>query len=159
MSFPKRIYTVTEVQEAKKLIDEGYRHCTQIEGNVVFKRKVKKALALIKTASYYDFFSAYIRQIREVDGFTQLRRSDAAIWANIYAVGNPVDAASVFVQKANHMKEYLEGQLYFGGEAEKRSIRKRIEFIEALREKSKQRKTKEECERLIRFWKESSLVY
>lgn len=159
MSFPERIYTVAEVQKAKKLIDEGYRHCTHIDGSIAFKRKVEKAIALIKTAGYYDFFRTYIRQVREIDGFTQLRKSDATIWANTYAVENAVDAASVFVQKANHMEEYLEGQLYFGGEAEKRSVKRRIEFIEALKEKSKQRKTKKECERLIRFWKENSLAY
>ena len=65
----------------------------------------------------------------EIDGITQLRETEVAIWANKFAVENPVDAASLFIQKAYHMKEYLEGELYYGGNAEKRSVAKRIEFL------------------------------
>ena len=140
-------------------MNRGFRHHTSIEGTALFTIKVNRALALIKNAEYDDFFSACIRQIKEVDGFGQLRKSDAAIWANKYTVDNPVDAASVFIQKASQMKEYLEGILYFGGEAEKRSIIKRIEFLETLKEKTKKKSVREECDRLLRFWRESALVY
>jgi hypothetical protein len=91
----------------------------------------------------------------EIDGLTQLRESEATIWANKYAVKNSVDAASLFIQKAYHMKEYIEGQLYYGGEAEKRSTEKRIEFLKVLKRKSQKKEVKEECERLLRSWNES----
>jgi hypothetical protein len=116
---------------------------------------VKESLRLVKIAGYYEFLRTYIRRIVEIDGLTQLREADAAIWANRYAVENPVDAASVFIQKANHMKEYLESKLYYGGEAEARSVKKRIEFLKVLKDKSKEKEAKEECERLLKAWSES----
>ena len=155
MEFPKRIYTSEEVKKARELISRGYRHHLRIKGSPSFKQKAKESLSLVKIAGYYEFLRTYIRRIVEIDGLTQLREADAAIWANKYAVENPVDAASVFMQKANHMKEYLESKLYYGGEAEARSVKKRIEFLKALKEKSKEKKVKEECERLLRSWSES----
>jgi hypothetical protein len=53
------------------------------------------------------------------------------------------------------MKEYLEGKLYYGGEAEKRSVEKRIEFLKTLKKKSRKKEVKEECERLLSSWSES----
>jgi hypothetical protein len=157
--FPERIYTHEEVKKAKELIGKGYKHRLRIKGNAVFKEKVRQAIKLVKTAGYYDFLRMYIRCILEIDGLTQLRESEASIWANRYAVENPVDAASLFVQKAHHMKEYFEGKLYYGGMAEKRSVEKRIKFLKVLKEKTKEDKIKAECERLLKFWDESSLVY
>jgi hypothetical protein len=157
--FPKRIYTEDEVKQAKTQIDNGYRHRLKIKGSSDFKRKAKQAIDHIKTAGYYDFFRTYVKEVEEIDGLTQLRQSEASIWANKYTVKNPVDAASIFVQKANRMKEYLEGKLYYGGQAEKRSDQKRIEFLEALERKSRETEVTAECERLIKLWKESSLVY
>jgi hypothetical protein len=159
LEFPKRVYTYDEVKKAKELIDKGYKHRLTTRGSQAFKQKVKEALELVKTAGYYDFLRTYIHYIIEIDGLTQLRESEAAIWANKYAVENPIDAASLFVQKANHMKEYLESKLYYGGKAEKRSVEKRIEFLEALKRKSNSEKVKEECEKLLKLWSESSLVY
>lgn len=159
MSFPDRVYTAEEVNEAKELIDKGYKHNVAVKGSSTFSEKVKQALELVKTAGYHDFLRTYIRSIEEIDGLTQLHVADVAIWANRYAVENPVDAASVFVQKAHHMKEYLEGMLYYGGQAEKRSNRKRVEFLEALRSRSKEKEVVAECERLIQLWRESSLIY
>jgi len=155
LEFPKRIYTDEEVQKAKELINKGYKHRLRVKGSPIFKQKANQALKLVKTANYYEFLRTYIRRIVEIDGFTQLREAEAAIWANKYAVENPVDAASLFVQKANHMKEYLEGKLYYGGEAEKRSVEKRIQFLKALKEKSREKEVKEECERLLSSWSES----
>ncbi len=159
MSFPERVYTAEEVKTAKVLVDQGYKHNLTVEGKPEFKEKVNQALDLIKTAGYYDFFVAYIREIQEIDGITQLRETEVAIWANKFAVENPVDAASLFIQKAYHMKEYLEGELYYGGNAEKRSVAKRIEFLQVLKEKTKDNSVKEECERLLEMWKDSSLVF
>ena len=147
------------MRKAKSLIDEGYKHRIRIIGSPKFKQSVKEAIELLRIASCYDFLRTYVRNIKEIDGFTQLRQADAAIWTNKYAMENPVDAASVFVQKANHMKEYLEGKLYYGGQAEKRSDEKRIEFIEILKEKSSNGKTRDECDKLLKMWHESSLVY
>lgn len=155
MKFPKRIYTGEEVKKAKELIDKGYKHRLKVKGSPIFKQKVSQALKLIKAVGYYDSLRTYIRRIIEIDGFTQLREAEAAIWANKYAVENPVDAASLFVQKANHMKEFIEGKLYFGGEAEKRSVEKRIEFLKALKRKSRKKEVRDECERLLSSWSES----
>ena len=159
MRFPDRIYTEDEVKQAKTIVDQGYKHQVQIIGSPDFKTKVKEALELIKVAGFDEFFRTYIRSIKEIDGLTQLRQAEAAIWANTYAVENAVDAASLFVQKANHMREYLEGKLYYGGEAERRSFEKRREFLEVLKKKSREKDVTEECERLLQMWKEGSLVY
>ncbi|MCW3996689.1 MAG: hypothetical protein NWE98_11160 [Candidatus Bathyarchaeota archaeon] len=159
MSFPERVYTAEEVAVAKTLVSRGYKHNLTVEGEPAFQRKVGLALELVKTAGYYDFLQTYIRKIQEIDGITQLRETEVAIWANKFAVENAVDAASLFVQKAYHMKEYLEGELYYGGNAEKRSVAKRIEFLEVLKEKSSDPNVQQECERLLQMWRESSLAF
>jgi hypothetical protein len=159
LEFPERVYTDEEVNKARELISRGYKHRIRVKGSSVFRQKVRRALNLVKTAGYYDFLRTYIRNIQEVDGLTQLRNADASIWANRYAVENPVDAASVFIQKASHMREYLELKHYYGGEAEKRSVKERIEFLRSLRSKSREKEVVAECERLLSLWRESSLVY
>jgi hypothetical protein len=159
LEFPTRIYTEEEVKKARELVDKGYRHRITIKGSNSFRQKVRRAFELVKTAGYHDSLRTYIRRIEEIDGLTQLRNADAAIWANVYAVENPVDAASMFIQKANHMQEYLELKHYYGGEAEKRSVAKRIEFLEILKGRSRQKEVKAECERLLRLWRDSFLVY
>ena len=159
MEFPDRVYTDEEVSKARELISRGYKHRIRVRGSMLFRQKVRRALELVKTAGYSDFLRTYIRSIQEVDGLTQLRNADASIWANRYAVENPVDAASVLVQKASHMKEYLELKHYYGGEAEKRSVTERIDFLRSLMGKTEDREVVAECERLLRLWRESSLVY
>lgn len=157
--FPQRVYTTGEVKTARQLIDQGYKHTLAVDGSASFKEKISQTIQLIKTAGYLDYFTAYIRNIKEIDGLTQLRETEVAIWANKFAVENPIDAASLFIQKAYHMKEYLEGELYYGGNAEKRSVAKRIEFLKDLADKSSDSTVKEECERLLQMWKESSLTF
>jgi hypothetical protein len=159
LEFPERVYTEEEVKKAKQSLAEGYKHNLTVNGEMLFTQKVNKALELIKTAGYYEFLRTYIRQIMEMDGITQLRETEVAIWANKFAVENEVDAASLFVQKAYHMKEYLDGELYYGGQAEKRTVQKRIEFLEVLKSKSEDSRVKEECERLLDMWRESSIAY
>jgi hypothetical protein len=144
---------------ARELIDKGYKHRVRIKGSPNFQDKVRRALELVRTAGFYDFFRTYIRGVEEVDGLTQLRNADAKIWANPYAVENPVDAASMFIQKASHMREYLELKHYYGGEAEKRSVGKRIDFLKVLGSKSREKEVVAECDRLLNLWRESSLVY
>jgi hypothetical protein len=97
--------------------------------------------------------------ITEIDGLTQLRETEVAIWANKFAVENAVDFASLLVQNAYHMKEYLDGELYYGGASEKRTIRKRMEFLEILKNKTQDANVEKECERLLDMWRESSLAY
>jgi hypothetical protein len=159
VSFPDRVYTSEEVKNAKTLVDQGYKHDMSVEGSTDFTLKVRRALELIKTAGYYNFLQSYIRKIMEIDGITQLRETEVTIWASKFAVENPVDAASLFIQKAYHMKEYLEGELYYGGNAEKRSVAKRIEFLHALKDKTSDKSVQEECERLLEMWKDSSLAF
>ena len=159
MEFPERVYTEEEVKKAKQSLGEGYKHNLTVNGEIMFTQKVNKALELIKMAGYYDFLRTHIRQIIEIDGITQLRETEVAIWANKFAVENEVDAASLFVQKAYHMKEYLDGELYYGGQAEKRTVQKRIEFLEVLKSKSEDSGIKEECERLLDMWRESSIAF
>ena len=159
MKFPERVYTKREVKTARELVKKGYKHVLKVEGSTKFKQKVSQAFELVKTAGYYEFLRTYIRQMKEIDGITQLRETEAEIWANKFAVENPVDAASLLIQKANHMKEYLEGELYYGGNAERRSVEKRIQFLEVLKAKSQDKNVKEECSRLLQMWEDSSLAY
>lgn len=155
MEFPERIYTAEELKKARELVKKGYKHHMRIKGSRIFEEKVREAFKLVKDASYYDYLRTYIRSVVEIDGITQLREADAAIWANEYAVRNPVDAASLFIQKANQMKQYLEGKLYFNGVAEARSVEKRIEFLKALKEKSSNKEVREESAQLLRRWTET----
>lgn len=159
MDFPNRIYTTDEVKIAIKLISQGHKHKIVVKGSPEFKEKVDQILNLVKIAGYYDFLRTYIRQITEIDGLSQLRETEVEIWANKFAVENVVDAASLFIQKTHHMKEYLEGELYYGGNAEKRSVGKRIEFLEKLKDNTKDETVKTECERLLQMWEDSSLAY
>ena len=159
MSFPEKVYTEEEVKTAHQLVCQGYRHRLAVEGEPDFISKVNAAIELINTAGYDDFLKTYIRKIIEIDGITQLRETEVALWANKFAVENPVDFASLIIQKAYQMSEYLQGALYYGGNAEKRSVDKRMEFLRILKEKSKDTSIKEECERLLDMWKESSLVF
>ncbi|KON31761.1 hypothetical protein AC478_02230 [miscellaneous Crenarchaeota group-1 archaeon SG8-32-3] len=156
MEFPERVYTKREVKTARELVNKGYKHNLTVEGSPNFEQKVNEALELVKTARYYELLRTYIRKIMEIDGLTQLRETEVEIWANKFAVENPVDAASLFIQKTNHMKEYLEGELYYGGNAEKRSVEKRIKFLEVLKEKSQDKSVKEECARLLQMWEDSA---
>lgn len=154
MEFPESVFTVEEVKRAREIIERGYKHRLTVKGSHEFKRKVKEALDLIKTAGYYDFLRTYIRQIVEIDGFSQLREAEVAIWANKYAVADPVDAAGFLVQKAYQMKEYIEGKLYYGGEAEKRAVDKRIEFLKELKKRSQSNDIRKKCEEYLKRWTE-----
>ncbi len=159
MEFPERIYTTSEVKRARDLIQKGYKHNIEVEGTPDFKQKIDQILGLTKTASYYDFLRTYIKKIVEIDGLTQLRETEVAIWANKFAIENPIDGASLLIQKAFTMKEYIDGHVYYGGLAEKRSIDKRLEFLESLKNKSDDESVKIECKRLLKMWEESSIAY
>jgi hypothetical protein len=157
--FPKRLYTAEELEKAKKFVKSGLKHQLVLRGNPDFKKQMGKALGHIKTAGFYDFLRTYIKRIVEIDGFSQLREDEAAIWTNIQLLANPIEAAGFLVQKAFLMKEFLEGKPYYGGAAEARSIEKRIEFLKALKVRTKSRVVKEECEKILKSWAESTFVF
>ena len=153
MDFPKRVYTKEEVKQAKELIEQGYKHTLQLEGSKVFEIKVEKALALIKTAGYYDFLRTYIRLFREIEGLSQLREEEAAIWFNVKALDDPIDDAGFIIQKAQQMKDFIEGRLYYET-AEIKAVNKRIEFIKTLKQKTDDPNIKQRCEENLKKWTE-----
>jgi hypothetical protein len=153
MRFPERVYTAEEVKKAVDLIGKGYKHNLEVKGSPDFRNKVEEVLELIKTAEYYDFLRTYIRQIREIDGLSQLREAEAAIWANKYAVADPIEVAGFIIQKAQQMKDFIEGRLYYET-AEARAVEKRIEFLETLRDRSKEQAVKKKCEENLKKWTE-----
>jgi len=154
MEFPERVYTRSEVRKARAFIEKGHKHNLVVKGSQGFRDKVDGALKLIKLANYYDFLRTYIRQIVEIGGLSQLREAEAAIWANQYAVAEPVEAAGFFVQKAQQMKDYIEGKLYYET-GEIRAVNKRIEFLETLQASSADQTLKRKCERLLEAWTET----
>jgi rubrerythrin len=158
VDFPKRVYTEKEVQKAKEVIEKGYKHQLIVKGSQAFKEKLNQALHLIRLVGYYDFLRTYIRQIEEIDGFSQLHEADAAIWATMPMLEDPVDAASYIVQKAQQMKDYVEGKLYYGV-GEMASIEKRIEFLEKLKKQSKDNEIKKRCEELLKRWADSTFTF
>lgn len=158
MGFPKRVYTQEEVDKARELIQRGYMHILKIQGSPQFQGKMRQVLELIKTADYYDFLRTYIRQIIEIKGFSQLHEADAAIWANMSMLTDLVDAASYIVQKAQQMKDYLEGNLYYGaGEAV--AMEKRLEFLRALKAKGKREDIQKRCAKLLKEWADTKIQF
>lgn len=158
MEFPERVFTEEEVRRARELVEKGYKHRLKIVGSLGFKKEIEKTLKLIKTAGYYDFLRTYIRQIQEIEGFSQLHEADVTIWANMPMLVDAVDAASYIVQKAQQMKDYLEGKLYYGT-GEISAIEKRLEFLEKLKEKSKSQDVKKRCEELLKRWSDTKMMF
>jgi len=153
MDFPERVYTETEVKKARELIENGYKHDLKAEGSPEFVARVEEALKLIKAAGYYDFLRTYIRVIREIEGLSQLREQEAAIWFHVKALDDPVDDSGFMIQKAQQMKDFIEGRLYYET-AEIRAVNKRIEFLEALKDKTDDQKIKSKCEQHLKRWRE-----
>jgi len=158
LEFPERVYTQEEVDKARELIQKGYKHDLKIEGSQQFKNKMKQLIELIKTAGYYDFLRTYIRQIIEIEGFSQLHEADAIIWANMSMLVDLIDAASYVVQKAQQMKDYLEGNLYYGiGEIA--AMEKRLEFLRTLKAKSNSKYIRQRCDQLLKEWADTRIQF
>jgi len=158
LEFPERVFTEEEVRRAREIIEKGHKHRLRVKGSPEFKKDVKEALKLIKTAGYYNFLRTYIRQIVEIEGFSQLHESDSAIWANKPMLTDIVDAASYMVQKAQQMRDYIEGRLYYGtGEAT--AMQKRVEFLGVLMKRSRNRDVKNRCDELLKKWSESRFQF
>ena len=153
--FPERVYTEDEVRRARELIQRGYRHQLRVSGSREFVEKTREALKLVKEAGYHDFLRTYIREIREIDGLSQLRECESSIWANIYAVQNAVDAACFFIQKAWQMKIYIEGKMYYGHQGETLTASKVMKFLKDLESKTNSDRVKEECRERIRLREEN----
>lgn len=158
VDFPETLFSIEDLKRAKKLIADGYRHKIRVIGSSEFKRGVDASLKLIEEAGYGDFLRSYMRAIMERRGFSQLREAEASLWANKYTVEDPIEAASFFVQKAQQMKMFLEGIEHFTGEGESIAIKKRIEFLKDLKERTSDSKVKEECERKLKLWEESTFL-
>jgi hypothetical protein len=127
LEFPERVYTIEEVKKARSLIENGYKHDLKVDGSLDFVDKVEGAVKLIKTAGYYDFLRTYIRTIREIEGLSQLREQEVAIWFNVKALDDPIDDAGFMIQKAQQMKDFIEGRLYYET-AETKAVNKRLEL-------------------------------
>ena len=155
MKFPERVYTKDEVQKARTLIEQGYKHQLRVKGSRDFTKKVRNALELIKIATYHDFLRTCIREIVEIGGLSQLRESEVAIWLNKYSATDPIEAAGFLIQKAQQMKDYIEGKLYYD-KGEIRAVNKRIEFLETLKERSKDPALKTRCEETLKAWTETT---
>jgi len=153
--FPERVYTEDEVRRARELIQRGYRHQLWVSGSREFVEKTREALKLVKEAGYHDFLQTYIREIREIDGLSQLREYESSIWANIYAVQNAVDAACFFIQKAWQMKIYIEGKMYYGHQGETLTASKVMKFLKDLESKTNSDRVKRECRERIRLREEN----
>jgi len=158
MEFPERVFTEEEVKQARTLVEKGYRHKLHVTGSKEFKKKITEILNLIRTAAYYEFLTTYIREIKEIEGFSQLHEADVVIWANMQILVDAVDAASFIVQKAQQMKDYVESRLYYGA-GEMAAIKKRLEFLEKLKEKSKSKEVKQRCGELLKQWEDTKMMF
>jgi hypothetical protein len=158
LAFPKRLYTQEEVDRARELVQKGYKHDLVVQGSPQFKDRMNQALDLVKTAGFYEFLRTYIREIVEMEGFSQLHESDAALWANMLMLSDLVNAASYVMQKAQQMKDFLEGNLYYG-KGEIAAIEKRLEFLKVLGAKSEDPEVKERCEQLLKEWADTRFQF
>ena len=148
-AFPERLLTEEEIRRALELIRAGHRHEITIKGSEDFVRAVEGVLELVDTAGYGDLIRAYIRSVVQVEGFSQLRPEEAAVWLNMETLANPVLAASLLVQKALQMKNYLEGRPFYGHRCEMEVSRARYEFVRALKEKCRDERIRDLCDAIL----------
>ena len=57
------------------------------------------------------------------------------------------------------MNEYLDGKLYYGGNAEKRSVAKRVEFLSRLNRKTATEKLKKNVNGCLSFGKKVRFLF
>jgi hypothetical protein len=157
MEFPRRIYTLTEFIQARDCVEKGYKHRLRVFGSRAFKEKVKRIKSLLHITDYYDFLRTYIRYIKEIEGIGQLRETEATIWLNQYIVENPVEGARFIVQKAQQMKDYLDGKQYYD-KGEMAAVKKSIEFLKVLESKRISEGLKRQCETSLKQWTEEQVL-
>ncbi|MCJ7632405.1 hypothetical protein MUP77_08430 [Candidatus Bathyarchaeota archaeon] len=136
---------------------EGYRHTLRVVGSPEFKRKVREIVVFIKLAGYDDFLRTYIRKISEVNGISQLREADAAVWLNHYILENPFEGTRFVFQKIEQMKAYLTGDLYYI-KGETSAVEKSIDFLEKLKDNLQDEALKKRCDAVWKQWKEARIV-
>jgi hypothetical protein len=157
MEFPRRIYTVKEFMQARDCVKKGHRHRLKVSGSRDFKEKVKRIKSLLNITNYYDFLRTYIRCIREIEGIGQLRETEATIWLNKYLVENPVEGARFIVQKAQQMKDYLDGKQYYD-KGEMAAVKKSIDFLRVLESKRIHEDLKQQCITSLQQWTEERVL-
>jgi len=151
MDFPQRIYTLDELKEARAAIAAGYRHKLAIIGDASFKDMVAKILDLIDLAGYGELLRTYIREIRQIEGISQLRETEASIWLNELVAEDPIEGARFVVQKLLQMQAYIDGRSwYILGELP--AVRGSIKFLRKLKRRLKDPALKARCDRVIREW-------
>jgi hypothetical protein len=151
MSFPKRVYTLDEYRKARAAIRNGHKHRLIIIGDNHFKDLVIRILDLVQTAGYEELLRTYIRQIRQIEGISQLREMDASIWMNTFVAQDSLEGARFVVQKMFQMKAYIEGRVwYLLGESA--AVTESLEFLRILRERLKDPELKTRCDRVINAW-------
>jgi hypothetical protein len=156
--FPSRVYTVEEFKAAREAVARGHRHRLRVIGSKGFKEKVKAILNLIELAGYMDLLKTYIREVKEVQGLSQLRETEVSVWLSGILASDPVEGARFLVQKTLQMKAYLEGQCwYILGELP--AVRGSIEFLRKLSGRlSAKDRLKERCEEAVRMWTEDRIT-
>ena len=157
VNFPRRIYTLDEFDAARKAIALGKKHHLRVRGSSEFKRKVEEILVLIKVAGYSDLLRKHIRCISEVEGVSQLREADSAIWLNLYVVKEPFEGARFVIHKAEQMMYNLEGKLNYI-DTELQSVKQSVEFLERLENNLKDSNLKEKCKEVLSRWKEDKVL-
>jgi hypothetical protein len=150
-SFPKRIYTLEEVAQARKAVADGYQHTLTVSGDSEFKERVSKILHFIDLAGYTPLLRSYVREIRQIQGISQLRETDASIWLNQTVANDAIEAARFVVQKTLQMQAYVEGRpWYILGELP--AVRGSVEFLKNLREHLVNPETRARCDNAIDEW-------
>ncbi|MCJ7609251.1 hypothetical protein MUP00_06235 [Candidatus Bathyarchaeota archaeon] len=150
-SFPPRIYTLEEVTQARKAIADGYQHILTLSGDSEFRELVSKILEFIDLAGYTTFLRSYIREIRQIQGVSQLRETEASIWLNQILANDTIETARFIVQKTLQMQAYIEGRpWYILGELP--AVRGSVEFLKKLREHLVNPETRARCEKTLDEW-------
>lgn len=157
MEFPRRIYTVKEFMQARECLEKGYKHRLTVVGSKTFKERVRKVQSLLRITDYYDFLRTYIRCLEEIEGVGQLREAEATIWLNGYLIENPVEGARFIVQKAEQMKQYLEGKQHYE-KGETAAVEKSIEFLKALQDKRISEDLKMKRRESLKQWTEERIL-
>jgi len=151
MDFPERIYTLDEFREARAAIAGGHKHKLVIDGDASFKEMVEKILDLIDLAGYGELLRTYIREIRQIEGISQLREMEASIWLNKLVAEDPIEGARFVVQKMLQMQAYMEGRVwYILGELP--AVRGSVKFLRKLRKQLKDPELRARCDQVIKEW-------
>jgi hypothetical protein len=151
MNFPERIYTLDELKKARVAIASGYKHDLKVVGDTQFNDKISLVIELVELAGYKELLRTYIRELRQIEGVSQLRETDATIWLNPMTLEDPIEGTRFIMQKVFQMKSYIEGAAwYIMGELP--AVRKSIDFLNELRSRLDDEELKAKCSQVIDEW-------